>query len=287
MFLISKLVAYTLLGLLLGFLGSSISLSPTTKGYLQIFIGIYLLGIAGATLDIHPLFRYFIIKPPKFLAKLVKDQTKSESLFAPSLLGAFTVFLPCATTQAMEIVALGTANPIYAAAIMFAFVLGTSPTFFVLGFLYNKMSGAFRGWFSKASAALLLVMGLITINAGLTLTDSAYTYQNFYKVVVNQKSTEEPTTVMGDNIQTATITITNSGYSPNSITIKKGIKTRLTLNSDNVQSCARAFTIPSFNIEKMLPVNGATIIEFTPEKVGPLAFSCTMGMYTGQFNVIN
>src|SRR3989344_577573 len=44
-FLTAKVVAYTLLGLLLGFAGSLISLSPQMRGWIQIVIGVYLLGI--------------------------------------------------------------------------------------------------------------------------------------------------------------------------------------------------------------------------------------------------
>lgn len=288
-FLVSKLVAYTILGALLGLLGNSISLSPIARGYLQIAIAIYLIGVAGATLDLHPLFRYFIITPPKFLARLVKDQSRSDSIFAPALLGAFTVFLPCATTQAMEVIALGMANPLYGAAIMFAFVLGTSPTFFVLGFIFTKLSDTLKSWFYKLAAALMIIISLTTLNAGLTLINSPYTFQNFVTAASGNQPTvnDKPNTVMGDNIQSVTITVKSNGYSPKNINIKKGIKTRVTIDSQNVQSCARAFTIPSLNIEKLLPINGATIIEFTPEKLGPLAFACSMGMYTGSFNVVN
>src|SRR3990167_8491295 len=45
-FLISKLIAYTILGALLGFLGTVITLSPITRGWFQIAIAVYLLGVA-------------------------------------------------------------------------------------------------------------------------------------------------------------------------------------------------------------------------------------------------
>ena len=110
-FLISKLIAYTILGALLGFLGTVITLSPITRGWFQIAIAVYLLGVALSMLEVHPIFRYFIITPPKFLSRLIKDQSKSKSIFAPALLGAMTVFIPCAVTQATEAIALATANP--------------------------------------------------------------------------------------------------------------------------------------------------------------------------------
>ena len=83
--------------------------------------------------------------------RLVKNKSKDDSFFAPAILGAMTIFLPCATTQAMEIIAIGTANPFYAAAIMFAFMLGTSPTFLIFGFLLNQGASWFRKYFPTSS----------------------------------------------------------------------------------------------------------------------------------------
>ena len=117
---------------------------------------------------------------------------------------------------------------------------------------------------------------------------SVYTIQNFYQVAT-KKTTDDPNNkyVLGDKIQTVTINVSNSGYNPKNITLKKDVLTRLKLITNNVESCSRAFTIPSLRIEKILPETGETIIEFTPKKEGPLAFACSMGMYTGNFNIIN
>jgi sulfite exporter TauE/SafE len=289
-FLLGKIVSHTILGFLLGALGSVLTLSPITKGWLQVAIGIYLFGVAGNLLNLHPLFRYFVITPPKFLAKLVKNESKSNSIFAPALLGMMTIFIPCATTQAMEIVAMGTGNPLYAAVIMAAFVLGTSPTFLIFGFLIEKGSKMFESIFPKVAFASLLFMSLYIINSGLGLMGSVYTIQNFYQAAT------QPPNVLGESgsvvapvngFQNITIEVNNYGYTPNDITIKKGIPVKLTLKTANVQSCSRSFVIPSMNIQKLLPSTGEDTIEFTPKDDGLLAFSCSMGMYTGHFNVIN
>ena len=47
LFLLAKLVAYTLLGALLGWLGSFLSLSPMTRAMLMIFIGIFMVGMSA------------------------------------------------------------------------------------------------------------------------------------------------------------------------------------------------------------------------------------------------
>ena len=84
--------------------------------------------IALDLLQIHPIFRYAVIQPPRFLLKKVKNQSKSKTLFAPALLGAFTIFIPCGTTLAMEALAISSANAFTGATIMAAFVLGTTPS---------------------------------------------------------------------------------------------------------------------------------------------------------------
>ena len=286
-FLVSKLVVHTLLGILLGLIGTTINLTPQFRGWFQIAIGIYLVGIALATLDVHPFFRFFIITPPKFLSRIVKKNSKSNSLFAPAILGALTIFIPCATTQAMGVLALGTSNPLYAGLIMFAFVLGTSPTFFLLSFVYSKVSDSFQHLFHKITALLLIIMAVISLNGGVTLLGSIYTLQNFYAAALNKSLVNgQVAGVSTPDGQEVTITVLSSGYSPNNITLKKSIKTTLILNSQSTQSCARAFTIPSLNIQKLLPASGSTTLEFTPTQTGPLVFSCSMGMYNGIFNVI-
>ena len=61
---------------------------------------------------------------------------------------------------------------------------------------------------------------------------------------------------------------------------------RLTLQSKDAYSCASAFRIPSLNIVKNLQPNGRETITFTPNKAGRIAFSCSMGMYTGVIEVL-
>jgi hypothetical protein len=198
-----------------------------------------------------------------------------------------TVFIPCATTQAMEIIAIGTGNRIYGAAIMFAFILGTSPTFLIFGFLLNRGSTTFNRYFPTVAAIALFIMSVYTINAGAGLMGSPYTIQNFWQAATSSSTTSSGNSILGDKIQTVTINVTNSGYTPTNITLKRGVPAIIKLITSNVESCSRAFTIPALNIQKLLPETGETIIEFTPKKTGPLAFSCSMGMYTGRFNIIN
>src|SRR5579864_489765 len=148
-FLGTKLLAYTILGFLLGLLGSFFQLSIQLKVVMQIAISIFMIGTALNILNVHPIFRYFVIQPPKFLTRLVRKQSKSKDMFAPAILGAFTIFIPCGTTQAMMALAVATGNPLLGAAVMFAFILGTSQVFFILGYFATKLGDMFHQKFMR------------------------------------------------------------------------------------------------------------------------------------------
>src|SRR3970040_182082 len=75
-FLVTRLIAYTLLGILLGLLGSVAQLSLSTRIFLQFAVGIFMVGTALNLLQVHPIFRYFVIQPPKFLTRIVRNQSK-------------------------------------------------------------------------------------------------------------------------------------------------------------------------------------------------------------------
>ena len=64
LFLLAKLTAYTLLGALLGLVGSFLTLSPLTRAILLIAIGVFMVGNGLRMLNVHPIFRYFNIEPP-------------------------------------------------------------------------------------------------------------------------------------------------------------------------------------------------------------------------------
>ena len=86
-------------------------------------------------------------------------------------------------------------------------------------------------------------------------------------------------------VQQVTIDVENGGYIATATTLKKGIPVHLTMRTHGSIGCSRAFTIPEFNISKILPLEGTDTITFTPQKNGPLVYACSMGMYTGIFTI--
>lgn len=178
LFLTSKLVAYTLLGLLLGWLGSFLALNPVTRALLMIFIGVFMLGNALRMMNVHPIFRYFSIEPPKFITRYIRRSSKGTDTVTPLFLGALTVFIPCGVTQAMMAAALATGSPLTGAAMMFAFTLGTSPVFFIVAYLTAELGARLEKFFMRFVAIVVLVLGFVTLDGGLNLIGSPYSFTN-------------------------------------------------------------------------------------------------------------
>jgi len=139
-FLTAKLICYALLGATLGLFGAALSISDNVRTIMQVTAGIYMIIVALNLLNAHPIFRYFILQPPRFLTKMVRNQSKSADIFAPGILGAMTIFIPCGTTLAMEALAISSGSALQGALILTSFVLGTSPIFFGLGYITAKLS---------------------------------------------------------------------------------------------------------------------------------------------------
>lgn len=286
-FLLAKLVAYTLFGFILGAFGGAIGISQTVQIIMQFVAGLYMTAVALNLLNIHPIFRYAVIQPPKFLTKRVRNQSKSKDLFAPAFLGAMTIFIPCGTTLAMEALAISSGNAFAGAAIMAAFVLGTMPLFFGIGWITSILGDNFRDKFLRIAAMAVLYLGITSMNGSLIAAGSPITLQSVVEDVSiafgGGSGTQNNNVATTQNVE---ISITSRGYYPNYIKVKRGSLVTITLKSQDAYSCASAFRIPAWGISRNLQPNDTETITYTPNQVGQVIFSCSMGMYRGVIDVI-
>lgn len=286
LFLVAKLVVYTLLGALLGWLGSYLTLSPMTRAFLMIAIGIFMVGNALRMFDVHPVFRYFSIEPPKFITRYIRRTAKGTDTFTPIFLGALTVFIPCGVTQAMMAAALGTGSLVMGAALMFAFTLGTSPVFFVVAYLTTELGSRLEKFFMRFVAVLVLILGLVTLDGGLNVLGSPLSFQNMTRSLLPSgggaaAQAESPQTVAANG--ELILQVENEGYFPQTLKAPAGQAVKLNLVTDQTYSCSRDFVIPALDFYQLLPDTGTVQVDIPAQTKGSkLFFTCSMGMYTGQ-----
>lgn len=286
-FLLSKYVAYVLLGFVLGAFGGALNIGGNVQTFMQLLAGLYMVAVALNLLNIHPIFRHVIIQPPRFLTRMVRNQSKSKDIFAPALLGAMTIFIPCGTTIGMEALAISSANALTGAAIMAVFILGTIPLFFGIGFLTSILGETFKIKFLKIAAVIILYLGVTSINGSLTAFGSPVTLESIGQTIVQTLTISSDTARSPvKTLQNVTIDITSQGYSPSYISVKKGEKITVTLRNTDAYSCAAAFRIPTLGISENVMPNQTKTFSFVPNSEGKIPFSCSMGMYQGVIEVL-
>lgn len=291
LFLGAKLVAYTVLGVFLGWLGSMLQLSPYSRAALQIGIGIFMLGTAARLFNLHPIFRYFVIEPPRFITRYIRRFAKNSdsTVVTPLFLGALTIFIPCGVTQAMMVLAIGTGSPLLGAAIMFAFILGTTPVFFGLAYVATRLGEALHTRFLQLAGAVVLVLGLVSIEGGLNLMGSPYSFSNLLNTVsvsIAQASgaSTDVAAAQPDADGAITIHVYNTSYSPDLIKAPAGKPISLTVVTSGTTGCTRGFVIPAIGFQRVLPESGQTSITIPASAAnGNLRYTCSMGMYSGYF----
>ena len=278
-FLGGKLVAYTALGGLLGLVGSKIA--PAMQGGLLIAVGLFMIVVVLQMFDVHPAFRRLSFTPPKSVQRFIRHQSRQDSALGPILLGVLTIAIPCGVTLAMEGLAVASESPARGAAIMAAFTLGTSPLFFVLALLATRLSRvAFRVFQPIAALTIVVVAALSMLSGARLLGWTGYA----------AKSDAVPATVVADVSgapawQEVTIQVLDDAYVPDRLQLKAGLPTRLTMETDRVTGCTRAFTVPDMGIDLMLPQSGSEVVELPAAEPGDYVFACSMAMYGGEIEV--
>ncbi len=303
LFVTAKIIAYTIMGFFLGWLGSLFTFSPVLQGIIQLAIGIFLVGNALRMLEVHPIFRYFSFEPPPSVRRLIRRISKrDDNWITPLYLGALTVLIPCGVTQSMMAVAVGTGSPWMGALIMFAFVLGTAPTFIGVSWIATSLGGMFQRYFYRVVAVIVLVLGLYGVNAGLTLVGSPISASKITRIFQAEGSKQAAAAALqsesslvedfspispaaaSSSSRVVRINVENGGYEPSLVSVPANQPIELHLVTNKTFSCARAFVIPELDVMEVLPETGDTVIKIPPQASGKMMdFMCSMGMYTGVF----
>jgi sulfite exporter TauE/SafE len=282
-FLLGKLVVLTLAGLVLGTFGSFIALDARIGGFAQLVAAaimiVFGLGAAGV-----PGFSQIQFTPPDSWTRVVRRSTRSQSAFAPFLLGVAVFLIPCGVTISMMLLAATAGSAAAGGAVMAVFVLGTAPMFAAYGFLTQRYMNPDRHGMSIALGTVVVLMGLFTLNASLTALGSPITAQNLADKVFGPPAATAPPApppAAVNGVQVLRIDATSGGYSPSSIAAKAGVPTKVVFHTNNTRSCIVYTTFPTIGKQIVLPDSGDTEVDLGTLAAGEIPISCSMGMYTG------
>jgi sulfite exporter TauE/SafE/plastocyanin domain-containing protein/copper chaperone CopZ len=285
---LGRVFSYTILGGIVGALGSVFSLSITTKAALQIFAGVFMV-MMGFNMAGFSAFRKFHIKLPH---SVCKAKNKSGS---PFIVGILNGLMPCGPLQTMQLFALGTGSAAKGALSMFMFSLGTVPLMLTFGALSGLLSKGYTKKLLKASGVLIIVLGFIMGNRGLTLvgininpvTAFASTTGNLLGGnPSNSSNSNIGKATLQDGVQVITMTVNNNGYVPNAFYVQKGVPVKWIINGEQLNSCNNAIVAKTIMSKELKVKKGENVVEFTPGDKD-INFSCWMGMIRGVIKVVD
>ncbi len=279
-FNIGRIVTYTIMGYVLGFIGQTISIQYETSVFLtvgvsiaMVFVGLDMLGIFSLSVVI-----------PRFMHQYF-NQTIDTYIFKHSrntmmLLGAFTYWLPCGFTQTVQLFALGTADPVRSAFIMGVFALGTAPALLTIGYTSSFTNTSWYPWFLKTIGVMVVLLSVNYLGNTWQLYSGAYVSgKNIaYSKQVGAVKVENGT-------QIVEMSVVNTGYTPNTFTIQKNMPVRWIVKGVNVYGCQGFLNVPKLGIQQALKL-GENIFEFTATKNDTISFSCSTNAIQGLFRVI-
>ncbi len=280
LFNIGRVGGFFILGGMLGLVGSAFQISVLANSIITIIVGFVILILGLKLLEAFPALNKIDFALPKSWGKKIKTNN-------PFLLGALTFFLPCGFTQAMQIYALGSGNFFQGGLIMALFAVGTAPGLLGIGGITSALGRNKSKAFFKVAGVVVVAFALFNLNNGyrlLQVSTSFGAWPNFSTTSDVNNNSSAKIEVEG-GVRIIRMTESGRGYSPNRFTILKDQPVRWIIQADAPYSCASALVVPSLRIQKQLKA-GENIIEFTPTKVGNIPFSCSMGMYVGNFRVV-
>lgn len=276
-----RVISYTVVGFVVGGLGSVISFSVAAQGALKLIAGVFMIVMGINMLGILPGLRRLTPRMPRALARRVNRKKARSS--SPLIVGLLNGLMPCGPLQSMQIYALSTGSPFAGAYSMFLFSLGTVPLMFGLGALSTVLSKKFTKKVMTAGAVLVAVLGLSMFSQGWTLAGISIP-QITARAADNKKSTETPVKIE-DGQQVVKSTLLPRTYP--AITVTKGTPVRWVIDAPkgSINGCNRSMNVPEYDIQYQFK-DGENIIEFTPDRTGEFQYSCWMGMVRSTITVV-
>ena len=272
---IGRVISYTVIGGIVGGVGSVISFSGPLRGTVTVIVGALMIFMALSMLGVFRPFRKLPLRLPAGLYRKLSGSAAGKSSLVIGLLNGL---MPCGPLQSMQIYALSTGSILRGALSMLLFSLGTVPLMLGLGVFSGRLNRKKAGIMLTVSAFLVFVMGIHIAENGLVLSGIS--------PVSNSRS---ESVVMAEYFGDTQYVQTKVDYgSYEAFTVRKGIPVKWTIvvPEGKLNGCNGEIVIPSFDLSIKLH-EGENTVSFTPNEAGTIPYSCWMGMIKSNINVVD
>ena len=288
-----RVISYSVIGFLLGGIGMLLTGGGRTgiplllQGILKIIAGLFMVIVGINMLGWIPVLRKLQIRFPQSLADKINKKRRREN--RPFFVGLLNGLMPCGPMQSMQIIALGSGNPVSGAAAMLMFSLGTVPLMLGFGSMVSALGKKYTKIVMRVGSILVVVLGLAMLSQGVSLSGINIDRTGTESAATEAENTEE--------LNTAKISASGDMQYVNSeldfgtypeITVYSGIPVKWTINvpEEVINGCNCKMVISAYGItHEFAP--GENVIEFTPGESGTVPYTCWMGMINGKINIVD
>ncbi len=270
-----RVTSYTIIGGVIGAVGSIISITLRSQGIIIIVAGLFMIIMGLNLLNLFPFLKWIIPSLPRGLSNFLSNHRQGKG---PYVVGLINGIMPCGPLQTIQLYALGTGSFITGATSMFFFSLGTVPLMFALGAVSALVSQRFNKRMFAASGLLVMVLGTVMISRGLSLTGTVAPSL----VPVNYTNVA----IIENDRQFVKIELEPYNYEP--IVVQVGIPVAFIIEAEQskINGCNNAFVIPAYNLQDNI-LAGENIYEFLPTEVGTVSYACWMGMIRSSIQIVD
>jgi sulfite exporter TauE/SafE/copper chaperone CopZ len=273
-----RVITYTFLGLIVGFLGSLVSISYGTQGVLIILASFIMVLLGLNLMGVLTIFRGVNLGVKNPLSGLVSKGAKGNK--GPFVLGLLNGFVPCG----MVYIILFTYVPLAGSAIdgaiaMAVFGLGTIPLMFTYGSALAKLTSLLSKNFVRYSGVIVLVLAVVMFNRGMVLASIPDTPE------MNLTAQEQFQLLQPGEYQEITMTIDGNDFVPNRFTVEAGKPVKWTIVGKRVTGCSNEIIQADWEIDVPIETGETKSVFFLPEEKGTYTFSCWMAMLFGEIEV--
>lgn len=257
---VGRIVSYTLTGLVLGYLGSWFEFSLSSQNTFKLMIGLWMVLLA--------LQSFGFIKLPSFNFRF---KNASNSL----VIGLLNGLMPCGALQSIQLLALGSGNPLQGALMMLVFAITTAPALLGMQWFGLRLGKVNHKLVRAFSSFVILWMGLNMITQYPTISNAI---QNIF--------VDKDQAPIIDGVQRVTLTIKEGRYVLDYNTIQQDIPVELSFDHTQFLGCANPIVLSFLNNQMIDVLKNPDPVIFTIDDNQTLRIHCWMDMDTINLYVI-
>ncbi len=180
---LTRISVYVMIGFLAATVGAvlvSAGVVGKMQSILQMIMGGVVILLAMGILGWLPFQGSIKLLPMEFIRKGYAAARAKGPVLGAMIAGFLNGMMPCPLTFTMYIEATTATTIMEGGALLMAFGAGTLPTMLLISVAFAKMGAHVRGLMLKAAAVIMILMGLNTINKGLSFyLDEDFKHRKF------------------------------------------------------------------------------------------------------------